>query len=77
MSELEDGGAAELLVRHRDVMPSWLDVKVNDYPTHAASKPVALLPNCAATRHAHFVLDGTHWIDGAPIPPDVVRARSP
>ncbi len=36
-----------------------LDVKVNDYPTHAASKPVALLPNCAATRHQHFVLDGT------------------
>jgi fumarate hydratase class I len=36
-----------------------LDVKVNDYPTHAASKPVALLPNCAATRHAHFVLDGS------------------
>jgi fumarate hydratase class I len=35
-----------------------LDVKVNDWPTHAASKPVALLPNCAATRHAHFVLDG-------------------
>jgi fumarate hydratase class I len=36
-----------------------LDVKVNDYPTHAASKPVALLPNCAATRHLHFVLDGS------------------
>jgi fumarate hydratase class I len=36
-----------------------LDVKVNDYPTHAASKPVALLPNCAATRHQHFVLDGS------------------
>ncbi|MFO1206287.1 MAG: fumarate hydratase [Burkholderiales bacterium] len=36
-----------------------LDVKVNDYPTHAASKPVALLPNCAATRHAHFHLDGS------------------
>jgi fumarate hydratase class I len=36
-----------------------LDVKVNDYPTHAASKPVALLPNCAATRHIHFTLDGT------------------
>ncbi len=35
-----------------------LDVKVVDYPTHAASKPVALLPNCAATRHAHFILDG-------------------
>jgi len=34
-------------------------VKVTDYPTHAASKPVALLPNCAATRHAHFVLDGS------------------
>jgi fumarate hydratase class I len=36
-----------------------LDVKVTSYPTHAASKPVALLPNCAATRHAHFVLDGS------------------
>ena len=36
-----------------------LDVKVVDYPTHAASKPVALLPNCAATRHAHFTLDGS------------------
>ena len=36
-----------------------LDVKVVDYPTHAASKPVALLPNCAATRHVHFVLDGS------------------
>ena len=35
-----------------------LDVKVSDYPTHAASKPVALLPNCAATRHMHFTLDG-------------------
>jgi len=36
-----------------------LDVKVADYPTHAASKPVALLPNCAATRHLHFTLDGS------------------
>jgi fumarate hydratase class I len=36
-----------------------LDVKVNEWPTHAVSKPVALLPNCAATRHAHFVLDGS------------------
>jgi fumarate hydratase class I len=36
-----------------------LDVKILDYPTHAASKPVAMIPNCAATRHAHFVLDGT------------------
>ena len=36
-----------------------LDVKINDYPTHAASKPVAMIPNCAATRHTHFVLDGS------------------
>lgn len=35
-----------------------LDVKVLDYPTHAASQPVALIPNCAATRHIHFSLDG-------------------
>lgn len=35
-----------------------LDVKIRDYPTHAANKPVAMIPNCAATRHAHFVLDG-------------------
>jgi fumarate hydratase class I len=35
-----------------------LDVKIALYPTHAASKPVAMIPNCAATRHAHFVLDG-------------------
>jgi fumarate hydratase class I len=36
-----------------------LDVKIYDTPTHAASKPVAMIPNCAATRHAHFVLDGS------------------
>jgi len=36
-----------------------LDVKIRDYPTHAANKPVAMIPNCAATRHAHFVLDGS------------------
>ncbi len=35
-----------------------LDVKIMDYPTHAASLPVCMIPNCAATRHAHFVLDG-------------------
>ena len=35
-----------------------LDVKINDYPTHAASLPVAMIPNCAATRHAHFTLTG-------------------
>jgi fumarate hydratase class I len=38
-----------------------LDVKILDYPTHSASLPVAIIPNCAATRHIHFVLDG----DGA------------
>ena len=36
-----------------------LDIKIKDYPTHAANKPVAMIPNCAATRHVHFVLDGT------------------
>jgi fumarate hydratase class I len=36
-----------------------LDIKILDYPTHAASKPVAIIPNCAATRHAHFTLDGS------------------
>jgi fumarate hydratase, class I len=36
-----------------------LDVKIKTWPTHAASKPIAMIPNCAATRHAHFVMDGT------------------
>src|SRR3954468_11076116 len=36
-----------------------LDVKIRTYPTHAASQPIAMIPNCAATRHAHFVLDGS------------------
>ena len=36
-----------------------LDIKIKDYPTHAANLPVALIPNCAATRHAHFTLDGS------------------
>jgi len=36
-----------------------LDIKVMDYPTHAASLPVCMIPNCAATRHAHFELDGS------------------
>ena len=36
-----------------------LDIKIKDYPTHAANKPVAIIPNCAATRHTHFVLDGS------------------
>jgi len=48
-----------------------LDVKILDYPTHAASKPVGMIPNCAATRHAHFTLDGS----GAAklVPPDLAR----
>ena len=36
-----------------------LDVKVKEYPTHAANKPVAVIPNCTATRHVHFDLDGS------------------
>jgi fumarate hydratase class I len=36
-----------------------LDVKIETWPTHAASKPIAMIPNCAATRHAHFTLDGS------------------
>jgi fumarate hydratase class I len=36
-----------------------LDIKVKDYPTHAANLPVAMIPNCAATRHAHFTLNGS------------------
>ena len=43
-----------------------LDVKILDFPTHAASLPVAMIPNCAATRHAHFTLDGTGIADFAP-----------
>ncbi len=39
-------------------LTTCLDVKIRMYPTHAASKPVALIPNCAATRHAHLVFDG-------------------
>jgi len=52
-----------------------LDVKILDYPTHAASLPVAIIPNCAATRHVHFVLDGSGVAELAPpdlsIYPDV------
>jgi len=44
-----------------------LDVKVMDYPTHAASKPVAMIPNCAATRHIHFTLDGSAPVN-LPVP---------
>jgi fumarate hydratase class I len=48
-----------------------LDVKILDYPTHAASKPVAMIPNCAATRHAHFTLDGSGVATLAP--PDLAQ----
>ena len=45
-----------------------LDVKLLDYPTHAASKPVAIVPNCAATRHVHLELDGSGPVFPAPPP---------
>jgi len=43
-----------------------LDVKILDFPTHAASLPVAMIPNCAATRHTHFTLDGSGAADLTP-----------
>ncbi|USZ15618.1 fumarate hydratase [Moraxella sp. FZFQ2102] len=43
-----------------------LDVKILDYPTHAASKPVAMIPNCAATRHVEFELDGSGPVELTP-----------
>ena len=43
-----------------------LDIKIQDYPTHAASLPIALIPNCAATRHVHFTLDGSGPADLQP-----------
>ena len=48
-----------------------LDVKIHDWPCHAAGKPVAMIPNCAATRHAHVVMDGSGpaYID----PPDLTQ----
>ena len=47
-----------------------LDVKINDFPTHAASLPVALIPNCAATRHLEFSLDGNGPAEFDPPSPD-------
>ena len=47
-----------------------LDIKIKDYPTHAASLPVCMIPNCAATRHAHFVLDGSGAAELTPPPMD-------
>lgn len=43
-----------------------LDVKILDYPTHAASKPIAMIPNCAATRHVEFELDGSGPVELTP-----------
>lgn len=58
-----------------------LDVKILDYPTHAASLPVAIIPNCAATRHIHFTLDGSGAAEFTPPDistyPDVHWAPSP
>lgn len=58
-----------------------LDVKILDYPTHAASLPVAIIPNCAATRHVHFTLDGSGVAELTPpsadVYPDVHWAASP
>jgi fumarate hydratase class I len=48
-----------------------LDVKILDFPTHAASLPVAMIPNCAATRHAHFTLDGNGIADFEPLSLDL------
>ena len=53
-----------------------LDIKIKMYPTHAASKPVAMIPNCAATRHAHFVMDGSGPVYlEAPQPRPVAQGR--
>jgi len=51
-----------------------LDVKIKDYPTHAASLPVCLIPNCAATRHVHVVLDGSGPVVLTPPPLDAYPA---
>jgi len=53
-----------------------LDIKILDYPTHAANLPIAMIPNCAATRHVHFSLDGS-GVSELPVPsadvwPDIV-----
>lgn len=58
-----------------------LDVKILDYPTHAANLPVAMIPNCAATRHVHFTLDGSGVAD-LPVPdlndwPDITWVAGP
>ncbi|MBC8519984.1 MAG: fumarate hydratase [Gammaproteobacteria bacterium] len=47
-------------------LTTLLDVKIREYPTHAASLPVAIIPNCAATRHLHFSLDGSGPVELTP-----------
>ena len=54
-----------------------LDVKILDYPTHAASLPVAIIPNCAATRHAHFTLDGSGAAKLEPPDPKAIKLKDP
>ena len=57
-----------------------LDVKVKEFPTHAASLPVSIIPNCAATRHVHFTLDGSGPAEFSPPPmqiwPEIVQDHS-
>lgn len=52
-------------------MTTVLDIKINDFPTHAASLPVAMIPNCAATRHVEFTLDGTGTVELQPPSQDI------
>ena len=49
-----------------------LDIKIKMFPCHAAGKPVAMIPNCAATRHAHFVMDGSGPVVPGPAEPGPV-----
>src|ERR1017187_7514383 len=63
----EKGTALGIGPRGLGGLPTVLDVKILDFPTPAASKPVAIIPNCAATRHAHFTLDG-NGVAHLPVP---------
>src|SRR5215831_13226716 len=59
--ELVPGKTVEVDVaaKGRGGLSTVLDIKIRSFPTHAANKPIAMIPNCAATRHVHFVLDGS------------------
>jgi len=60
IQELKDRGPSNRIEELRlEIFTTVLDVKIADHPTHAASLPVTMIPNCAATRHAHFALDGS------------------